>query len=147
MRLLNLTLLPFNSTMVRLKDEGAAKFLLKNSFQFHYGTIKRRRATCLSFPTANFNSTMVRLKEPAAIPKAIHQRFQFHYGTIKSLITPDEVANLSRFQFHYGTIKSEFHIYRGTHIHNFNSTMVRLKGEVMKHHASSTSISIPLWYD
>ena len=63
MRLLNLTLLPFNSTMVRLKDEGAAKFLLKNSFQFHYGTIKRIAEFASDVLENNFNSTMVRLKD------------------------------------------------------------------------------------
>ena len=49
--------------MVRLKDKGAAKFLEKNSFQFHYGTIKREIEPVEEPIPLPFNSTMVRLKE------------------------------------------------------------------------------------
>ena len=88
MRLLNLTLLPFNSTMVRLKDEGAAKFLLKNSFQFHYGTIKSNRVEAVTDVELTFNSTMVRLKVFEGKQRRRLQLFQFHYGTIKSSSSP-----------------------------------------------------------
>ena len=87
MRLLNLTLLPFNSTMVRLKDKENRLIKHKlQKFQFHYGTIKRAGRSIQVKSESYFNSTMVRLKEIYDIyTPAPFDEFQFHYGTIKRL--------------------------------------------------------------
>ena len=53
----------FNSTMVRLKVKQPGKRIAAFEFQFHYGTIKRRKAASIWIWLAYFNSTMVRLKE------------------------------------------------------------------------------------
>ena len=62
--LLFATQLYFNSTMVRLKDEGAKAFIRISRY---------------------FNSTMVRLKGYGYLNSNLANvvKFQFHYGTIK----------------------------------------------------------------
>ena len=57
---------------------------MRNEFQFHYGTIKRRYEEAGLNPYLYFNSTMVRLKGKAESAEATTSIFQFHYGTIKS---------------------------------------------------------------
>ena len=54
-------------------------------FQFHYGTIKRRKSPNLGKREA---------------------KFQFHYGTIKRCLLTLKKKKIKLFQFHYGTIKS-----------------------------------------
>ena len=55
-------MMPFNSTMVRLKANRRRSFEFVLLFQFHYGTIKRSTGVLLLFSLIYF---------------------QFHYGTIK----------------------------------------------------------------
>ena len=96
----------FNSTMVRLKVDLGRKFSQWALFQFHYGTIKRKRRQYLELGLSTFqfhygtikspvygnihtqylyfNSTMVRLKEMGHRFCTYCRKFQFHYGTIKS---------------------------------------------------------------
>ena len=74
----------FNSTMVRLKGSHNLLSSDFNTFQFHYGTIKRQlRSSRISHTFA----------------------FQFHYGTIKSSPQQSKPFLQPLFQFHYGTIK------------------------------------------
>ena len=161
MRLLNLTLLPFNSTMVRLKDEGAAKFLLKNSFQFHYGTIKRvimqkitkvrkifqfhygtiKRilliAGCCELP--HFNSTIVRLKASSSSIFRLPSSFQFHYGTIKRTSARSAFNQFSYFNSTMVRLKEGVSAFLRESPTHFNSTMVRLKESLMKQTSSRTA--------
>ena len=117
-------------------------------FQFHYGTIKRQDRQNSLQGLLHFNSTMVRLKALRGCPHAVCRiGFQFHYGTIK---------RITRYV-------TEIHAFD-----NFNSTMVRLKGDMGRrvgrsglfqfHYgtikrqrktctAGCSRISIPLWYD
>ena len=118
----------FNSTMVRLKatmqpDNTFERII----FQFHYGTIKRKKPAILLVPIT---------------------KFQFHYGTIKSNWAAYLQRTYSTFQFHYGTIKSQYHVQDASGLpENFNSTMVRLKVSVLNCLVGMKKISIPLWYD
>ena len=104
-----LLLLPnFNSTLVRLKALWQNRNRVVNTFQFHFGTIKRQWCAVGSrsrywfqfhFGTIkrpiiladiplqpDFNSTLVRLKDSASPDAAAETKFQFHFGTIKRLI-------------------------------------------------------------
>ena len=75
-------------------------------FQFHYGTIKRRKTSVISRAVmAYFNSTMVRLKGSKIATIHVRYAFQFHYGTIKRLKENLNKRRKQKFQFHYGTIK------------------------------------------
>ena len=56
----------FNSSMVRLKDKDLRHDPASETFQFLYGSIKRRMNILRKMPYLNFNSSMVRLK---AVPK------------------------------------------------------------------------------
>ena len=115
----------FNSTMVRLKAVSIAVTFCENSFQFHYGTIKRKSASNKLVLSYGFNSTMVRLKDISPDKNGNGIMFQFHYGTIKRRGESVVVISKTTFQFHYGTIKSRGDM-QGKGIH---------------------PVSIPLWYD
>ena len=60
--LLEIWMLNFNSTMVRLKAGATREEILAAIFQFHYGTIKSILGSISVIAIEYFNSTMVRLK-------------------------------------------------------------------------------------
>ena len=96
----------FNSYMVRLKEFNNPIKRNITTFQFLYGTIKRRGNKIACYRVNNF---------------------QFLYGTIKR---EDEFADAVirlLFQFLYGTIKSIDPSKFNYAFANFNSYMVRLK--------------------
>ena len=97
----------FNSTMVRLKAAAShSARVLAVLFQFHYGTIKRFpesivKAQCLFC----FNSTMVRLKVSACSLNLVFcPCFNSTMVRLKGDSGPHSSDKFS-FQFHYGTIK------------------------------------------
>ena len=60
--------------------------IMQPLFQFHYGTIKRKWFRSVARVDSQcFNSTMVRLKATMLTNKKQTTMFQFHYGTIKRL--------------------------------------------------------------
>jgi len=96
------------------------------TFQFHYGTIKSRKALRHFFIT---------------------ELFQFHYGTIKSFygFFPDgseEYFNSIMVRLKEAIFNDLVESY-----HYFNSIMVRLKGFAYEDLSAQNFISIPLWYD
>ena len=121
-------------------------------FQFHNGSIKRRKILPIVARIMRFNSTMVRLKvmDAVAIPasfwcfnstmvrlkvismpitKPITEEFQFHNGSIKSRFDYNTCPITLLFQFHNGSIKSRTVANPDNILRfGFNSTMVRLKG-------------------
>ena len=74
--------------MVRLKVLENYENIKLNSFQFHYGTIKRLNSSGKCGKLRNFNSTMVRLKVISVVEQSPASLFQFHYGTIKRVGEP-----------------------------------------------------------
>ncbi len=121
--------------------------------------------------TGSFNSKMVRLKVKATTRAAIiAPRFQFQNGTIKRLPSFRIFSQRPMFQFQNGTIKRGLHSPFGQLFQRFNSKMVRLKVLRQREFVSvvlpfqfqngtikslncyrnchtSTTVSIPKWYD
>ena len=148
MRLLNLTLLPFNSTMVRLKVP---------------------LFPCCRITVLYFNSTMVRLKDILPLPTMKKSKeFQFHYGTIKSCGGSRTWTCITYFNSTMVRLKVLVPFLYRSCVSHFNSTMVRLKvtcrfssetfalfqfhyGTIKRcsiwWNCCRASISIPLWYD
>ena len=60
--MLNIVSFHFNSSMVRLKDTKLINAVIKQLFQFQYGTIKSPLPKRKYHIQNNFNSSMVRLK-------------------------------------------------------------------------------------
>ena len=76
------------------------------SFQFHYGTIKRKTVCHQTSWQDDFNSTMVRLK---AYRIYLTARRYYDFNSTMVRLKDLQVRNLdltNQFQFHYGTIKS-----------------------------------------
>ena len=96
----------FNSTMVRLKAERLCRPRLLDCFQFHYGTIKRSNPEGCKFTVTAFNSTMVRLKAvPSCLPALFLGAFNSTMVRLKVRFLQCFVRLHFVFQFHYGTIK------------------------------------------
>ena len=121
----------FNSTMVRLKDNGKTYSLTKKIFQFHYGSVKSWLRKSTSALLKYFNSTMVRLKVKAEMPE-IAQKYNFNSTMVRlkacccrrrpkmleyfnsTMVRLKEGKRgekkllLRKFQFHYGSVKSRW---------------------------------------
>ena len=125
-----LTLLCFNSILVRLKDN-----CLRGGYNYD----------------ESFNSILVRLKDVAGLAGQFDLTlFQFHSGTIKSQTTDWGVSYLkSAFQFHSGTIKRVATLRPlASNQTSFNSILVRLKEENRNTQTVEPfGVSIPFWYD
>ena len=77
-------------------------------FQFHFGTIDRKRQVYKSAGRCRFNSTLVRLIERPIKIVIGSGVFQFHFGTIDRKILAWTYSLIPLFQFHFGTIDSLF---------------------------------------
>ena len=146
--LLNINFRNFNSTMVRLKDSSLSILALRQAFQFHYGTIKRRMCVTSRAVMVYFNSTMVRLKGGCLWKTRVCPAvFQFHYGTIKRM--PLIGKSHKWINFNSTMVRLKVGGDNGRiHLHGyFNSTMVRLKERNDLKKNFTSIISIPLWYD
>ncbi len=74
----------FNSTLVRLRAFGGADKSSLWEFQFHVGTIERKKLVEDQVNNARFNSTLVRLRVATSLEEIAAIKFQFHVGTIES---------------------------------------------------------------
>ena len=52
-----------NSIIVRLKESDKKIFVVADTSQFYYSSIKRRKIIAVSMPMVGLNSIIVRLKE------------------------------------------------------------------------------------
>ena len=78
------------------------------------------------------------------VPISFHAVFQFHYGTIKS----EKEMNLAiYFNSTMVRLKGDLNVPTRPDTGNFNSTMVRLKEGSGWAWFLRNPISIPLWYD
>ena len=112
--------------MVRLKEIFSGRPITATGFQFLYGAIKRN----------HLFATIEGLLE-----------FQFLYGAIKSTYKNLYSPRGTQFQFLYGAIKSITGNTLFVQAPHFNSSMVRLKAEVVQTSFDDGFISIPLWCD
>ncbi len=150
-----ITLLRFNSTLVRLRGYTAQqRGVCVDWFQFHVGTIERkfRRLSArwykVSIPRwydwepfigpkngikyPSFNSTLVRLRDTPVLAPASLIAFQFHVGTIESAPATKGASTASGFQFHVGTIE-RYALLKILRVQFcFNSTLVRLREYTIK---------------
>ena len=77
---------------------------------------------------------MVRLKLAEFLFNFLRENgSQFHYGSIKTNWYGQPYKDWNRSQFHYGSIKTKLKVfYEVQLVSSLNSTMVRLKQEVLK---------------
>ena len=79
---------------------------MKNSFQFHKGTIRTDFLPSFSPTYSHFNSIKVRLELAEAYYNYQNTKFQFHKGTIRTDTADWQYPPASSFQFHKGTIRT-----------------------------------------
>ena len=82
------------------------KIYIKQSFQFHKGTIRTGQTLVVAHLT---------------------NVFQFHKGTIRTLVSSVLAPFLDLFQFHKGTIRTSYRVTIVAGDTNFNSIKVRLE--------------------
>ena len=100
---------------------------MKNSFQFHKGTIRTDFLPSFSPTYSHFNSIKVRLELAEAYYNYQNTKFQFHKGTIRTCVLKQKIKQKKLFQFHKGTIRTVVPTLLDILISNFNSIKVRLE--------------------